>query len=258
MTITHDGAKITHEMLHAFADGQLNDKDMLRVEKYLASNSEHAEEVEEWKAQNQLLNQMFSPDEAAERTKNIDLPSLAPNSPWITWGTRIAAVMMLTVASAALGWGAHGTFLPRDTILEVATLSDARQAHLLFASEVLHPVDVSGDQKTHLVEWLSKRLDTPLLAPDLSASNFDLLGGRLLPAGDRAAAQFMYEDPTGQRLTLYVSPGHENQLASFQFDNTDNLSSVYWQDETLQYAIVGSMSHDELSAIATRVYRQLI
>ena len=36
--------------------------------------------------------------------------------------------------------------------------TDALDAYKLYAVEVRHPVEVPGDQRAHLVEWLSKRL----------------------------------------------------------------------------------------------------
>ena len=47
------------------------------------------------------------------------------------------------------------------------------------------------------MQWLSKRLGRPLVVPDLAAVGFRLMGGRLLPAEDGPAAQFMYETGKG-------------------------------------------------------------
>jgi hypothetical protein len=40
-------------------------------------------------------------------------------------------------------------------------------------------------QEAHLIQWLSKRLGRQLIAPDLTAGGFQLMGGRLLPADHR-------------------------------------------------------------------------
>jgi anti-sigma factor RsiW len=39
------------------------------------------------------------------------------------------------------------------------------------------------------------------------------MGGRLLPAEDGPAAQFMYENGTGERLTLYFRNGIGDETA---------------------------------------------
>ena len=84
-------------------------------------------------------------------------------------------------------------------------MADALAAHRTFAVEVRHPVEVDAAQEAHLVQWLSKRLGRPLVVPDLSATGYRLMGGRLLPAGSGAAAQLMYENGAGDRpVVRYV------------------------------------------------------
>ncbi|HEX7465011.1 MAG TPA: anti-sigma factor, partial [Usitatibacter sp.] len=72
-----------------------------------------------------------------------------------------------------------------------------------------HPVEVDAKDQDHLVKWLSKRLDMALTVPVLSTEGFELLGGRLLPGNDGPVAQFMYQDASGKRLTLYVTRPHK-------------------------------------------------
>src|SRR5690606_31282913 len=79
----------------------------------------------------------------------------------------------------------------------------------VYVAESLHAVEVTGGDSEHLSTWLSNRLETGLAMPDLSTEGFTFLGGRLLPAPEIAggrAAQLMYEDAAGERLTLYITP----------------------------------------------------
>ncbi|HHB81479.1 MAG TPA: anti-sigma factor [Aliiroseovarius sp.] len=131
-------------------------------------------------------------------------------------------------------------------------------AHLSYAAEVRHPVEVGAAEEAHLVGWLSKRLGVNLSAPDLSAEGYHLVGGRLLPAGEGPAAQFMYEDEAGKRITVFATTGTPGTLAAFQFEERGDVAGVYWQDEQLRYAVIGALPRDALSGIATEVYRQLI
>ena len=119
-----------------------------------------------------------------------------------------AAGLVLLLVGAAGGWLARGPDPARSTPLLTA---DAASAHLTFVSERRHPVEVTAAQEEHLVQWLSNRLGRPLRAPDLSAQGFRLMGGRLLPGATTPAAQFMYDDDRGTRLTLYMraDPGDE-------------------------------------------------
>jgi len=136
-------------------------------------------------------------------------------------------------------------------------VNEAVAAHGLYASEVAHPVEVRADQQAHLAAWLSKRLDRTLVLPDLRPLGFGLVGGRLLPAQGQPAAQLMYEDATGQRVTFLivaVSDGHETSL---HYGDEDGMRSLLWTDEGIRCVLVGSLSRDRLRDIATLAYEQL-
>jgi anti-sigma factor RsiW len=137
----------------------------------------------------------------------------------------------------------------------------AAQAHLVYSPEVRHPVEVDAKQQDHLVKWLSKRLDVPLKVPALTQEGFELLGGRLLPGGQGGpVAQFMYQDGTGKRLTLYVTPAKkvaQQKLTSFRFAKEGNVSVFYWIDDECGYALSGEVDKNTLAKIASLVYKQL-
>ena len=71
------------------------------------------------------------------------------------------------------------------------------------------------------------------------------------------AAQFMYEDAAGRRLTLYIRKETGLDNTSFQFAERDGLGSFYWIDRPLAYALAGRLGREELMALANAVYAQL-
>ena len=134
----------------------------------------------------------------------------------------------------------------------------AARAHLVYSPEVRHPVEVEAKEQDHLVKWLSKRLDLQLKVPVLSTEGFELLGGRLLPGTDGPVAQFMYQDATGKRLTLYVTRPHKgDEVTAFRFAQEGRVSVFYWIDRDCGYALSGEIDKPQLSRVATLVYRQL-
>ena len=134
----------------------------------------------------------------------------------------------------------------------------AARAHLVYSPEVRHPVEVEAKEQDHLVKWLSKRLDLNLKVPVLSTEGFELLGGRLLPGTDGPVAQFMYQDATGKRLTLYVTRPHKgDEVTAFRFAQEGRVSVFYWIDRDCGYALSGEIDKPQLSRVATLVYRQL-
>ncbi|MCS6766902.1 MAG: anti-sigma factor, partial [Candidatus Protistobacter heckmanni] len=131
-------------------------------------------------------------------------------------------------------------------------------AHAVYSPEVRHPVEVDAEQQAHLVAWFSKRLGRQLKTPVLTAQGYALLGGRLLPGDEGPVAQFMYQNTSGQRLTLYISakPPSEAQSA-FRFASERGVSAFYWIDGDWGYALSGNVGRGELSGLAGEVYKQL-
>ena len=166
---------------------------------------------------------------------------------------RRAVILGALLALALTGCVAEPP-LPPSTLAAGSIMADALAAHRTFAVEVRHPVEVDAAQEAHLVQWLSKRLGRPLVVPDLSATGYRLMGGRLLPAGSGAAAQLMYENGTGDRLTVYVRPGVAGEASSYQHDK--NVGAFYRADEGLGCVIVGDTDRGALSRAAERVYEQ--
>ena len=91
--------------------------------------------------------------------------------------------------------------------------------------------------------------------PDLASVGFRLMGGRLLPAEDGPAAQFMYENGSGERLTLYLRAGVRGETA-FRYHEEGGIGAFYWSDEGFGYAIAAKADRELLLRIAELVYKQ--
>jgi anti-sigma factor RsiW len=170
-----------------------------------------------------------------------------------------AACVALVLGGGAAGWKAH-EFAPPSLLSQQTALSttatEAISAHRIFVVETLHPVEVGAAQEPHLIQWLSRRVGHPLAVPDLAGQGYVLMGGRVLPAGNEAAAQFMYESSSGHRLTVYVraSGGGDTQ---FRFVESRGVSAFSWIDQGLGFAIVGAIDRPQLLDIADTVYQQV-
>lgn len=166
-----------------------------------------------------------------------------------------AAASMLLVLGGLGGWtarGALGSGPARGPAGWAAMAQDALSAHRTFAVEVVHPVEVKAEQEAHLAQWLSKRLGRTLVIPDLDAHGLTLVGGRLLPAGRDVAAQIMYTDARGARLTLYVRCGETGERA-LRFMQEGEVSSFSWADEGTGYAVSAAMDRERLQGVARAV-----
>src|SRR5262249_58047212 len=79
-----------------------------------------------------------------------------------------------------VGWMGYGAAGAAQSRFDTFT-AQALDAYRVYVVEVRHPVEVTGGERPHLVQWLSKRLDYELRIPELEQSGLKLVGGRLLP-----------------------------------------------------------------------------
>ncbi|MGB7018181.1 MAG: anti-sigma factor, partial [Xanthobacteraceae bacterium] len=133
--------------------------------------------------------------------------------------------------------------------------ADALDAYRLYVVEVRHPVEVPGDQRPHLDAWLSKRVGSPLHAPELDKVGLKLVGGRLLPGPSGPTAFFMYETPSGERFTLYCGRTGDRDTA-LRYTTGPQNAAYYWVDGDLAYVLSGPPEQDKLHAIAQAAYDQ--
>lgn len=238
--------------LHAYVDGLLGEPVRAAVESWLAANSEAADKVRAWRAQNAALRALYDPvlDEPYP-------PQLARPRRRLNWMPYAAAAGVFALG-VAVGWFSHGVAPAALGSPGAALARQAAIAHAVYAPEVRHPVEVGANEEQHLVAWLSKRLGTGLKAPKLAPLGYELVGGRLLAGPNGPVAHFMYQDARGIRLTLYVSRQRgEPRQTAFRFSQEEKVSVFYWIDGNYGYALSGEMGRETLLSVADVVYRQL-
>lgn len=251
---------LSDEMLQAFVDGALDPAGRAAVESALQRDPDAARRVLRLSEQRRLLKERFDPvllEPVPERfyLKRPEWVGYARAAGVLATGIAIGLSMpYLGIRPVPSTNVAASPGLAGSTPLPVR----AARAHAVFAIEVRHPVEVAAAEQDHLVKWLSRRLGTTLKVPVLSAEGFELLGGRLLPGPEGPVAQFMYEEASGKRLTLYVSARTKGDgQTAFRFAQEGPVSVFYWIDGNWGYALSGEVDKPLLSRASTSVYRQL-
>ncbi|HZR68657.1 MAG TPA: anti-sigma factor [Burkholderiales bacterium] len=243
--------QITDSDLHAFVDARLSASDRASVEAYLADHAEDAERVKTWREQASALRALYDP--ILEEPVPPELAAVPHRPAW----HRYAVAASFFLVGIATGWGAKATFAP-GVQTPLSLPRQAAIAHVVYAPEVRHPVEVPASDEEHLVRWLSKRVGKDLKAPHLGPLGYDLVGGRLLSGPQGPVAHFMYQDARGQRLTLYVSRTRgEPRDTAFRYSQEDRVSVFYWVDGNFGYALSGEIGREQLLKIADVVYKQL-
>ncbi|AZN99021.1 anti-sigma factor [Mesorhizobium sp. M9A.F.Ca.ET.002.03.1.2] len=172
------------------------------------------------------------------------------------WWLAAAAAAVLAIGGVGgyvAGVGHLGLEEPVDQLAEQAIA-----AHVIYAAEKRHAVEVPASDKDHLQTWLSNSVGLKLIAPDLAAQGFQLVGGRLLPAGESKAAMLLYEDDKGERISLFVTAESAEKAKGTYGSEENGPEAVYWLDKGYGCAVVGSLPRAQLTAVAKSAYSQLL
>ena len=249
--------KISDSDLNSYVDGELDQHAMLEVEAWIANHPDDAAKVAVYQQQKLSLHKLFDPvSEDAIPSEMLAVFNANQPPPDKSYWKQVTAAALLLATGSIAGWGSHSLYqgLPYRDLPKY--VDRAMGAHVVYAAEVLHPVEVPVDQEAHLVKWLSKRIGQPLKPPSLTTMGFELIGGRLLEESALPAAQFMYEDTGGRRLTVYIRSNDSNDSA-FKFIKNEGANAFYWIDAPFAYALVGDIPRPELQEVAQIVYDDL-
>ena len=259
---------IDDETLSRLLDGRwpADEADALRHR--LASDPAAAERLARWTRQHERLSRLHAEQDlgAAPAAMVRAAQALAQRHHAVRRMSLLGGMAASLTLAFGVGWIAHAQWSTNQAPSARwagGFVRDAVVAHAVYLPEVRHPVEVGADQQAHLVQWLSRRLGRPLKLPHLGAQGFELVGGRLLPGEDGARAQFMYQDASGTRLTLYLgalrqdAAGARTAETAFQFTERDGIASFYWVDQGFGYAMNGTIGRARLLQIARAVHEQL-
>lgn len=247
---------ISEEELQACVDARLEGPRHDRIAAAVASDPELAQRAEQLRrltdamhaAYDSVLDEPVPPEMLRTVINRGQAPflRLAAVAAWMTIGGLIGGLIVSSTGPTT------------EVVAERPLPREAAYAHAVYVPEVRHPVEVGADERAHLNAWLSKRLATTVVAPDVREAGYQLVGGRLLPDAGRPAAQFMYEDAQGARITLYVRGHGENARdTALRHAEDGNISVVFWLDGSLAYALAGSIERSRLETIAEEMYRAL-
>ena len=280
--MTAPSRQLDPALMSAWLDQELGNAERAEVDAWLASHPEDVEHVRRWTADRDLLRALLRDDAVPsldepvpEALRQLVLGPGRANRGWrdaLGWqmGWQMAAAasgLLLTggVIGAALMWQTQRAPQSAAAPRALEWVQRAAVAHAVYAPEVRHPVEVNTTegnadeqrkQEEHLARWLTKRLAMPVKLFDLRAQGFELVGGRLLPDVNTPSAQLMYQNTSGQRVTVYLRKPDADTPAAFRFERQGELSLFYWVDGPTGYALVGPLPRERLLAMAEAIYQQ--
>ncbi len=254
--------------LHALVDGELDPARQAEVEAWLSENPDAAGRVARYRAQNAGLHALFD-DVLDEDLPPVVTDALAGRRQWLPRGAAIAAGFALLISGAVAGWVARGempigggeavqTAAAAPVIDTQELMVRAAMAHVVNSDEDLRLATTGSTED--MGRYISTRMGEKVRVPQLTSLGYRLVGSRVLPDTGGPAAQFVFEDADGERISLYVRTEAARGL-EITFALADDLSMFYWNDSKHSYALVRDLEdesgRDALLKAAKAVYRQI-
>jgi len=248
---------ISEDDLHAYVDKALDTARHVEVEAYLERHPEVARRVRGFAGQREKLREAFAPIAQEPVPPELSLARLveAGRKPTvISWRLAAAAVLLLVLGGTG-GWFGHG--ISQEVNGGIAALArEASDSYEVFSTDHFRPVEFKAAEQATLVNWVSERLQHRIAAPDLAASGYRFMGGRLVATPHGPAGLFMYDDDHGRRLVVLVRPMAIEKDTPMAQNANGRVSGITWAQNGIGYSLVGAAAPESLHPLANEIRRQ--
>ena len=260
--------RVSDSELNALVDDELDPARQAEIEAWLADNPEAAQRVARYRAQNAGLHALYDDilnEEIPARTAALLDVRRAGVPAWAA----MAAAIALFVVGAAGGWIVRGEGVP-DSGAQIASapttppidtqvlMQRASMAHVVSHQDELRTPAAGGP--VAMADYIADRMGKQVRVPSLDSFGYSMVGGRVLPDTDGPAAQFVFTDENGHKVSLYVRSEQANGV-DITYALADDLSMFYWNDSDRSYALVTRIDdetgREALLTAAKAVHRQL-
>jgi anti-sigma factor RsiW len=254
------GRPITEDDLNGFVDLRLDPGRHAEVSAYLEAHPEIAERIKGFVGQRDLLRRVLLPigDEPVPPELNvthiIEATRRPSRSPWLA-AAAAAAVVLLGLGGTG-GWTLRGISDP--PLNGVASLGqEAVQNYAVYVPDHAHPVELRAADTAELVNWASERLGRAITVPDLQASGYRFMGGRVVATPHGPAALFMYDNDHGARLVMLARKMAIDRDTRMQPLSDGGVNGFAWAARGMGYSLVGPTDPQRLHPIADEARRQI-
>lgn len=256
--------------LHAYVDGMLTGERRREVEEALARDAGLAMRAGDYAALNDMFRRRYDPVLFEPVPQRLRPP--APKRRWLSAAnaSRFAGLAAALVAGIGIGMFVQagrpsGQPDADDHAIQTAGAESgagfaraAAIAHVVYMPTVQRPANMGAGREAEMAHWIAGQLGANTHAPMLTASGFELTGGRVLPGDNGTIVEYMYRSAGGERLTVCVaSRTTEAATTAFRLYADGPVKVYYWADGRFSYAVSGGMSPDRLLRVSHEVYAQL-
>lgn len=248
---------ITEDDLQAYVDEALDAARQAEVAAYLERHPDLAARTADYRRQRDALRAALKPVAEEPVPPELNLASMieARRGGGGLW-RRVAAAILFIGLGLGGGWLLHDVMRPASGGM-AALAQEASDNYRVFAPDQGRPVEIRAEDQSALVTWASKRLNQPVAIPDLSASGYRFMGGRVVATPHGPALLLMYDDDQGTRLVMLSRPMNIDRDSAMAPHASGAIASFSWAHDGIGYSLVGSLAPESLHPIADEARRQL-
>ena len=250
---------ITEDDLHGYIDHALDPTRRAAVQDYLGTHPDVAARIAAYERQRDSLRSALRPIAEEPIPPQLNLRHIVEQQrrDWgVPWRSMAAAVLLLVLGGTG-GWGLRGAIVPLSDIHGIAALAqEAAYTYNTYGSDPTHPVEFGAADKAQLVSWISGRLGQTISIPDLAASGYRFMGGRLVATPNGPAGLLMYDNASGQHLAVLVRPMKIDKDTRMSNHSFGDVRGFAWSSKGMGFSVVATAPADLLHPIANEVRRQ--
>lgn len=240
----------TQELIHGYADGQLDLARSLEMERHFRECPACASAYENLRGMRSAMSgslPYFKPPAGLERRLHARLRAESREGRSIGWFAmpwKWAAVAAALVLTAAVTW--------RTTLMnhrpEEMLAGDVVSSHVrsLMAE---HLTDVPSSDRHTVKPWFNGKLDFSPPVGDFLDKGFTLAGGRLDYLDGRSVAALVYHRRQ-HVINLFVWPGPEHADSEIQATERQGYHVLHWTKAHMNYWAASDLNTGELTEFA--------
>lgn len=251
---------ITDDDLQAYVDDALDSRRRTQVQAWLAEHPEAAAQIEVDVALRTELRAALEPIVDDPLPAELNLRRLVENQRRPALGRarawQVAAALVLVLVGGMGGWGLRQSQEPPRSGIG-ALADEAAVSYAVYAPDMGRPVEIEAVDAPQLIRWASRRLERPVIIPDLSEAGYAFIGGRVVPTPHGPAVLYMFDNGQGTRLTLLSRNMAADQDAPMSVGAKGPVTSVSWARDGLGFSLVGPLDRADLHPIADVAKAQL-
>jgi anti-sigma factor RsiW len=248
-----NGERMSSEDLAAYLDGEMTPQRRAEMERHLAHSPEDSARLERWRRRDMALRiglpelaKAGERDLALQLRHRRELKRNRGHRPMLHWAQAAAIVL-----AVAIGGGAWWLREERNSSAE---LTHAAATAYLAGTVTLAPAGTTAD-RDQLTEKIAAHLGVPVAPPDLSKFGFSLAGGQLLTSADHPAAQLIYVDGRGRRISCFFRRIDTDRETNWEYSKAEGVPGIHRVGEKLGWVVLGDVPVAELQQIAEATYK---